>query len=226
MQRLKVRDVMTPKVIGVRPDDSFKEIVETLMVYDISGVPVVDDDGSLLGIVTEADLLPKEARTSKRHSRLVGLVADILRRGGRSDLSKATARTVRDMMTTRVVTVGPETSVREAARRMVRAGVKRAPVVEGGSLVGMISRHDVLDVFDRPDEELRAWAEALLRRSLFVPPDADVTVSVVDGVASLQGRVHFDADRSVVEHIVAGMDGIVAVENQLVYQELLPRAYV
>lgn len=223
MPRAKVRDYMTEKIVSVRPDAPFKEVVELLTIYDISGVPVTDDDGRLLGMITEADLLAKEADTGQRRPRLLALLTDLLHGRKAGWARKAEGRTAQEIMSTPVVSTTPGEELRRAAKRMIGAKVKRLPVVEGGAVVGMLSRHDLMHAFDRPDADLKATVERFLRECLFVEPEAHVEVSVDDGVATLDGSVHFESDRRVAEALVASVDGIVGVENHLRFREPDPR---
>ena len=143
-----VKDVMTTEVVAVRRDTTFKEMAATLRRYRVSALPVVDDAGRVLGVVSEADLLAKEALADP------GLVAELVHR---KDVRKAEGLTAGDLMTRPPVTAAPDDPVEQAARMMHFMRVKRLPVVNsGGQLVGIVSRADVLAVFDRPDEEIRS----------------------------------------------------------------------
>ena len=142
-----VKDVMTAEVVVVRSDTTFKEMAATLRRYRVSALPVVDDTGKVLGVVSEADLLAKEALADP------GPVAELVHR---KDVRKAEGLTAGDLMTRPPVTAAPDDPVEQAARMMHFMQVKRLPVVNsGGQLVGIISRADVLAVFDRADEDIR-----------------------------------------------------------------------
>ena len=137
-----VKDVMTTRVIWVRKDAAFREMAVALREYRVSAFPVVDDDRRVIGVVSEADMLNKEALIDEP-----GFVDGILHR---RDQAKARGVTASDLMTTAVVAVRPEDTVEHAAKLMYDRGVKRLPVTnENGHLVGIISRADVLSVFDR-----------------------------------------------------------------------------
>lgn len=213
MERLKVRDVMTSMVITCGPRASFKEVAELLLYYDVSGIPVVDDDHRLLGIVTESDLLEKEAKTASGRMKLWPPRAAWRR------AKRASASAVDDLMTARVHTAGPDDELRSAARRMSRAGVKRLPVVEGGRLVGIVSRHDVLQAFDSPDPELRRRVEAVLGETL---PHRAVKAEVSDGVVTLTGSVAYASDATAVAAVVSSIDGVVTVRNDIVAEHPQP----
>src|SRR5690349_1181528 len=156
-----VKDVMTTEVVAVRREVTFKELAATLRRYRVSALPVVDDRGKVLGVVSEADLLAKGALAD------VGVVAEVL---DRKDVRKAEGLTAGDLMTGEVVTVSPQDPVEQAARLMHFLKVKRLPVVNsGGELVGIVSRSDLLAVFDRPDEDIRTdIADAILRHEFLI----------------------------------------------------------
>lgn len=135
---------MTTDVVTVRPEATYGEIVDRLLSHDIGGVPVIDADGILLGVVTEADLVSREAYGPERR-RPLGLVADFLRGRDPAWLRKASGTTARELMTSVVTTASPDDELRVAARRMLESGHKRLPVVvTDGRLVGVLSRRDVL----------------------------------------------------------------------------------
>ena len=144
-----VKDVMTSRVVAVRKNAPFKDIATLLTRYRVSAFPVLDDDGTVIGVVSEADLLCKEA--------LIAAMGGQPGRPGQyhDDFARAAAVTAADLMTTPPVTTTPGEPAADAARLMYNAGVKRLPVVsENGHLVGIISRADVLSVYDRPDDEI------------------------------------------------------------------------
>lgn len=147
-----VRDVMTTDVVTVGLDATYGEMVDHLLAHDISGLPVVDTDGILLGLVTEADLVSREAYGPERR-RPLGLVADYLRGDDPGWLRKASGGTAGEIMTREVTIASPDDELRVAARRMLESGHKRLPVVAtDGRLVGIVSRRDVLALayIDRP----------------------------------------------------------------------------
>jgi CBS domain-containing protein len=128
----KVKDVMTAEVVAVRRDTTFKELAATLRQYRVSAFPVVDDEHKVIGVVSEADMLAKEAMTEP------GVVAELLHH---SDVRKAEGMTAGALMTHQVITVSPEDSIEHAARMMHFLKVRQLPVVNsGGELVGIVSR--------------------------------------------------------------------------------------
>ena len=139
-----VRDVMTTDVVTVGPKATYGEIADRLLAHDVSGLPVIDGDGTLVGIVTEADLVSREAYGPDRR-RPLGLIVDYLRDRDPAWVRKSSATTAADLMTRVVTTASPDDEVRVTARRMLESGRKRLPVVASdGLLVGIVSRRDVL----------------------------------------------------------------------------------
>ena len=205
-----VKDIMTSQVVTVQPDTSFKEMATLLGSSRVSAFPVTDEAGRLIGIVSEADMLIKEADQAIHPGLFAGL-----RRGGEHE--KAAGLTAADMMTRAPVTIGPDEPVERAAFLMYDHGVKRLPVVDAaGHLAGIVSRADVLSVFARPDEEiLRDVSQGVLRRFLLGP--GRLGISVDNGVVTLAGRPETDElGRQIVE-AVRHVDGVVAVEDRLFY---------
>jgi CBS domain-containing protein len=202
---------MTARVIAVRRDASFKEMAAMLRSSRISAFPVVEDGGRVIGVVSEADLLVKEAVLADGTSVLAAL------RHWRED-EKAAGLTAGDLMTAPAVTIGPDAPVADAARLMYDRRVKRLPVVtSAGVLVGIISRADVLSVFDCPDEQIRGEIvrDVLPRVLGTVPTDCEVTVR--DGIVTLAGSVDSERDCRIVIEAVRHVQGVVAVRDRLSY---------
>ena len=146
-----VGDVMTRGVLTVRPTAKYHEIVNLLLDYDISGLPVVDPDGQLVGIVSEADLISKEAyERADGRRRHLGLLRDQLLGRDTGWVHKSAARDAREMMTSPVRTVAPDDDLATAARIMLEGHLKRLPVVRDGKLVGILARHDLLQPLMNP----------------------------------------------------------------------------
>jgi CBS domain-containing protein len=204
-----VRDVMTTRVVAVRRDASFKEMAAMLRSSRISAFPVVDDARRVIGVVSEADLLVKEAVQADGTSLIAAL------RHFRED-DKAAGITAGDLMTSPAVTIGPDATVEEAARRMYDRKVKRLPVVtKAGLLVGIISRVDVLAVFDRPDAQIRLEVvRQVLPDILSRPPDG-IDVTAKDGIVTLAGRVRSDHEGQAILDAVRHVQGVVAVRDRL-----------
>ena len=217
---MKVAEVMTTAVVTVGPEASWKEVAERLLDAGVSGLPVVDRDGYLLGIVTEADLVSRPAFGDRRHRSLMAMV-DLLT-GEARWAGKATALTAAEMMTTATVSASPQEHVRSAARRMLDSGVKRLPVLDGGRLVGIVSRRDLLHAFHRTDAEIAAQITERLGMVRYAPEDHDVTVSVEDGVVTLEGAVRMEGEVPVVEGLARDVPGVVQVVSRVEFREPNP----
>src|SRR5688500_17960917 len=138
-----VADIMTRTVVTATVDTPLPALIDEMLTYGISGVPVVDHERRVLGIVTYADLMCKPA-FGGTHRGLLGVLADLFRGRERRWVSKSSGLVAGEIMTTDVQTTLPNETVRAAARRMIRFAVKRLPVVENDRLVGIVSRSDVL----------------------------------------------------------------------------------
>ena len=212
MMKAVVRDVMSRHPMSVRKTASFKEITARLRAYRVGAFPVLDDDGTVIGVVSEADLLAKEALDGKRYS-MAGLLTCIVHRKG---FRKAAAVTAGDLMTSPPVTVGPEDTVERAARLMYNRGLKRLPVVDAaGRLAGIVSRTDVLAVFDRPDEEIRLAITGQVIPRLSEP--SWYSVRVQDGIVTLDGTPETISVGHEVLRQVRRVQGVVAVRDRLVH---------
>lgn len=139
---MKVGEVMTTAVVTIGPEATWMEVAECLLDAGVSGLPVVDEGGYLLGIVSEADLVSKPA-FGDRSPRSLAALLDVVTGETRWTL-KATALTAGQLMTTAVLTATPYEHIREAAQRMLDHEVKRLPVLDGGELVGIVSRRDLV----------------------------------------------------------------------------------
>ena len=215
---MRVRDVMTTSVVTARVETPFPRLVDLLVERGISGLPVVEDDGSLVGMVTEADLVSKEAYGGRRRRR-VQVLLDLLAGGESTWAIKARGLTAGQLMTTEVETVRPDTDVRDAAREMVEHGHKRLPVVEGGRLVGIVSRTDLLRTLHRSDHDLERDVERMLVDPLRAPDDHTVSASVHQGVVSLAGTVRYPLDLPVLEAMVWRIPGVAGVHHAVTARE-------
>jgi CBS domain-containing protein len=204
-----VNDVMTTTVVAVKKGASFKELAALLRKYRVSAFPVLDDDQKVIGVVSEADLLVKEALNADRGGPIAALVHH-------KELEKADGLTAGDLMTSNVVTVKPDDTVEQAAQLMYHLQVKRLPVVDGGGhLVGIVSRADLLTVFDRPDEQIRAEiVDDIILHEFLIDP-ALFTVTVADGVVTIAGTPETaDLGRNLMNRI-QHVTGLVAVRDEL-----------
>jgi CBS domain-containing protein len=208
-----VKELMTTQVVTVGPATPFKEIVARLAEHRVSAAPVVDEAGRVLGVVSEADLLLKEEFPDPDQD-----IPLFWTKRRRLEREKAAGSTARDLMTVALVSISPDATVAEAARRMHRAQIKRLPVIgEGGRLVGIISRGDLLKVFDRPDHAIQREILDDVIVGEFMMAPSRFFIHVDDGEVVLQGQVE---RRSLIPHLVRAIhdvEGVVRVENRLAY---------
>ncbi len=214
---MKVRDVMSMTVVTVTPETTLKETAAKLARFGISGLPVVTSSGELVGVVSEADVLAKEAGPGPRDG-LLSWLFEI----GEVERAKLEARIAGEAMTSPAVTIGPDRSIREAAMRMLSEGVNRLPVVVEGDLVGIVSRADLVRAFVRTDDEIRREIEdEVVRKTLWLEPDR-VTVAVDGGAVTLAGEVETAADAEVLVEFTRRVPGVVSVRSLLYSREAAP----
>ncbi|MDC0765345.1 CBS domain-containing protein [Streptomyces sp. HD] len=204
-----VSDVMTHTVAAVGRRATFKEIVRLMQDWKVSALPVLEGEGLVVGVVSEADLLPKEEfRDSDpdRYTQLHRL----------SDLAKAGAITAEELMTAPALTTRPDATLAQAARIMAHSKVKRLPVVNRlGVLEGIVSRADLLKVFLRGDEEIAEEVRREIMAHLFPAPGSAIRVQVHDGVVRLTGRVRDTSLIPVAARLVRAVEGVVDVDFEL-----------
>ena len=157
----RVKDIMTTHVVAVRSEASYRDMIAALRARRVSGLPVVDAEGTVVGVISETDLLTKRAKAGC---------------------------TAADLMTRPVVTTTPDELVSSVARLMSRRKLRRVPVVDrGGHLVGIVCRSDVLSVFSRPDDDIRREiTQDVILDGFFTDPER-LTVTVKDGIVTLEG---------------------------------------
>ena len=205
----RVNDVMTRAVVAVGRKAPFKDIVERMEQWEVSALPVLEGDGRVIGLVSEADLLPKEEFRDSDPDRRTQL-----RR--LPDLAKAGAVTADEVMSAPAVTVHADATLAEAARIMAMRHVKRLPVVNAeGVLEGVVSRSDLLKVFLRPDDDLADEIRRDVVDVLFPAPVEPVHITVSDGVATLTGRVTDAARIPLAVGMVRAVEGVVGVDCHL-----------
>ncbi|MEU5218425.1 CBS domain-containing protein [Streptomyces sp. NPDC020807] len=204
-----VADVMTKKVVAVRPDASFKEIVTAMERWKVTALPVLEGEGRVVGVVSEADLLLKE----EFHDHRLGMIEQLRRRDA---TSKAGSDRAAELMTTPAVTVRPEASLPRAARLMATHRVKRLPVVDAdGMIQGVVSRSDLLKVFLRPDEELADEVGRDVVAHLFPLSRDRIEVRVDAGVVTLTGDVRDSTLIPLAERLARAVEGVVDVRCAL-----------
>jgi CBS domain-containing protein len=206
-----VREAMTKTVVTASEDASFKDLVRMMREFRVSAVPIVSAEGTIAGVVSEADLILKEDPEVLTSHMFDG-------RARRAERRKAEAKIARDLMSSPAVTIGPDAPVAEAARSMHEHRVKRLPVVdEAGGILGVVSRVDLLADYLRDDADILEDVRAILREELALEPGA-VSASVEQGVVRLQGELE---RRGLVPSIwdrVRAVDGVVGIDERLTWR--------
>ncbi len=226
---MRASDVMSRFVITVTPVTAVEEIARLLIHHGISAVPVVEGDGRLVGIVSEADLMIRaEAGPDRRRpARWVDLFADPDRRA--DAFAKAHGRTAAEVMSTDLEFVGEDTPVETIARLMEERGVKRLPVLADGRVVGIVTRSDLVRMMARggtargettplDDLAIKDRFERTLREAGFASARA-VTMVVDGGRVRLWGVAQTAKERRAIEIAAAEIPGVVEVENHLAIRE-------
>lgn len=208
-----VGDVMTSRVIAVKRSADYKEICGVLRQYGVSACPVINDAGIVVGIVSEADLLYKVADPNPP----AGLVRLRWKLG---EESKVNAVTAAQLMTSPAISIQPDAPVAVAARIMQDRRVRRLPVVAaGGRLLGIVSRTDLLSIFERPDLHIRDEVVRDVIAAEFGLSPAEFDVSVVSGIVTIAGPVaRLETALSLLGRI-RHAEGVVAVRDRLIVAE-------
>jgi CBS domain-containing protein len=209
-----VKDVMTSTVVAVKETAGFKHIVSVMRRRGVSAFPVLDAGDRVVGVISEADLLLKEVGPEP----FTGPAKSVLATGRRGERAKAAGLTAAELMSKPAVTIGPDATVSQAAKLMYARRVKRLPVVgDDGRLVGIVSRVDVLSVFDRPDDEIRAEVmKNVIGKDLAFDPDA-FGVTVKSGIVTITGRVARHAVAAGLIDAIRYVEGVVDVRDRLSY---------
>jgi CBS-domain-containing membrane protein len=226
---MNVADIMTHPVISVTPETTIAEAAGLMLEHRISGLPVVDKGGAVVGVVTEGDLLHRtETGTERRHSRWL----EFLISPGRlaEDYSRANARNVGEVMSAEIVAVTPGDSLAEVVRLMERHHVKRLPVIEGGRLLGIVSRANLVrallhNMAEPPagnaaggDAEIRERIETEIAKQPW-GPRASVEVRVEAGIVELYGSITDERERTALRVLAENSAGVTAVHDHLVWVE-------
>lgn len=216
MKHNKVGSVMTTDVVRADYGTPFKEVARLLAAHRISGLPVVDEDDRVIGVISETDLITRQAATPGQRRRLPfpGLTREARRKA-----AKANARTAGRLMTEPPVTAHADDTVAEAARTMVQQQVERLLVLdEEDRLVGIVTRRDLLQVFLRPDEEIHDEViEEVLAGTLWLAPSS-IDVSVTEGVVVLSGHMERKSETEIALSMTRRIDGVVGVVDKLTYR--------
>jgi CBS domain-containing protein len=214
---MKVKDAMTADVVTVEPGTSLKDAARTLVERRISGLPVVDGEGHLLGMISEADILYRERGETET---IGGPLAWLVNSHHLAELQKLEARVVGEAMTSPVITIGPERPVTAAASLMIDRGVNRLPVVDReGRLLGSVTRADLVKAFARTDAEVAEdIRKDVVQHTMWLDNGA-VQVQVDDGEVTLRGHIDQRRDAELLPKLVTHVPGVVGVHSELTWSE-------
>ncbi|OCJ16440.1 hypothetical protein A6U87_22780 [Rhizobium sp. AC44/96] len=212
------RDIMTSPVETIGEDQNVRRAIDIVNASRIGAVPVVDDKGQLVGIVTEGDLLRRISSAGGR--RPVPNTRD--RNDALADYIKARSWRIKDVMTTPVISALPTATITQIADLLLAHVIKHVPVVDAGRLVGMVSRSDLMHaIMNEPsslvalgDDAIRTAVKARLETELAIGP-ANVQVSVQDGLASLHGDVETPMEREAARVAAESVPGVRGVHSDI-----------
>jgi CBS domain-containing protein len=209
---MKITDLMARDVVTVAPDAPLKEVARLLVEHRISGVPVVDAQGHVLGVVSEADILAKTRGEGPERSLVFAALhpAELL-----EEASKLAARRAQEAMTAPALTVTEHVDVATASALMLDRDIARLPVVDAeGRLAGIVTRADVVRAFLRGDDEIAEEIQELLLETLWIAPEA-VDVDVRAGVVSLSGELETWSSADLLARLVRRVPGVVDVHSRV-----------
>ena len=221
---MKARDIMSTRVVTVSPETSVRDIAALMIEKHISGLPVLDDKGSLVGMISEGDLLRRpEIGTEKHRRRWVSFFTGVDEQA--RDFSKSHALRAGDVMSMQVVHVSEETPLGDVVGLMEKHNIKRLPVLADGTLVGIVSRADMLRALaarqaepmpppPESDAAIRAAMNDVLKHEEWAF-SAMVNVIVADGVVHLWGVIDSKEQRQALRVAAESIPGVTAVEEHL-----------
>jgi CBS domain-containing protein len=206
---MKVSDAMTRDLVTTTPETTLKDAAGELVRHRVSGLPVVDASGSVVGVLSETDVVAKEVDDRPRDSALRRFLE------GPAVDDRFYARTVADAMTSPALTIEPDRPVAQAASIMLTEGINRLPVVdEQGELVGLLTRGDLVRVFARDDTTIGRELVQMIRDDLWMDP-GELEIEVVNGRVTIAGDVENEADARVIRTLARRIPGVVEVISKL-----------
>jgi CBS domain-containing protein len=224
---MKAADVMIRDVIVVKPDDEMDEAIKLLGDYDISALPVIDDDGKLVGVLSEADLLHRaEIGTEKQHPWWLEAVMPASKLA--DEFAKSHGRRVDEIMTTELVTATPDATLGEIAMLLERHRIKRVPILEDGELVGIVSRSNLIQALASSQAQTHSvdaepGSDRKIRLDLLNRLDdqkwtdfGERNVIVNDGIVHLWGLVSTEAEHKALVALAEEVPGVVSVLDETI----------
>lgn len=210
-----VADVMTARVHVASPSTPFKLLVRLIEENRVSAIPIVDQHGIPIGVVSESDLILKERRGELESGSNILHIG----RGHQRKVAKSVGLVASDLMTAPPITVRADASLAEAARLMQQRNIRRLVVVDDrGLIAGIVSRSDLLQVFLRTDEDLRDEVIDKVIPAILLDQSPSIDVEVMSNVVTLSGEVDRKSDAEILVRLTRDLDGVVAVVNELTYR--------
>jgi CBS domain-containing protein len=206
---------MTSAVVGVPPSMPLKDLARLLAERRISGVPVVDEGGEVVGVVSEADLVAKQVgRPLSARTPLDWIFGD---RPNTWQQRMRAATTVEQAMTAPAITIDAGCPLRDAAALMVERGVNRLPVMEAERLIGIVTRADLVRAYLRRDDEiLRVVRSDVIKTTMWLDPD-ELQIEVHEGVVRIAGTVDRRSTATILEKLIRLVEGVDDVVNHLTW---------
>ena len=214
---MRVQDAMTVDVATIKPAVSLKDVARELSRRRISGMPVVDDDGRIIGVISEADVLAKEQPEPDPHT---GPLARLLNRDEQEQPSWFGASAVSEAMTSPAITIEGHWPLAIAAKEMIEHGINRLPVVHQGRLVGIVTRADLVRAFARSDEQIADEVRDIvaLQQELW-RDEQPIDVAITAGQVTLTGKVRRREEATLLSQMVRTVPGVVSVGSTLTWSE-------
>jgi CBS domain-containing protein len=228
---MKAADVMTRNVVSIHPDASISEAAQSMVTNRISGLPVIGERGNLIGIVTESDLLRRvETGTTRRRSRWIELITGPGKLA--SEYVQSHGRKVQDVMSPNPEVIAKDTPLEDIVAKMENKRIKRLPVVDGGQIVGIVSRANLIQALATLSRELKDTnpADTTVQERVFAEirnqpwsSAAKVNVIVRDGVVELWGTILDERVRDALRVAAENVPGVKRVNDHLVWMEAVAR---
>ena len=221
---MNVAALMSTNIVSVLPSTTLADAVRIMLAHNVSGLPVLEADGKLVGMITAGDLL-RRTELESEGKQPSWLKVFLMPSSVAADYVATHGRRVGEVMTQHPIHVGPATDLAEVSRLMLHRHVKRLPVLEAGRLVGIISRSDVLRALarklievpeERTDEEIRAYIKNEIAHAKWAPKSS-IKVEVKEKIVNLEGTIFSDEERQAVIVIAENAPGVKIVEDHLTY---------
>lgn len=225
---MKAKDIMVMKVITVGPEATVRQAANVLFQNRISALPVVDEHGRLVGMVSEGDLARRvELETDDRRSWWLGIFARKSKENLALEYVKSHARRVKDVMTRRVITAKPATSLRDIAALLEKNRIKRVPIVAKGRVIGTVSRANLVQALAglREEDQPGTTSDSMIRKKIMMRLKSErwskhalLSATVEDGTVKLWGIVDSQAEKEAARVAAEQVRGVLTIENNVIVQ--------